>query len=407
MDKEQNFEGVRGFPLGSFAISWEQRKLGDVVQITMGQSPDGSTYSDEPSDYILVQGNADLQNGWVCPRIWTTQITKKADAGDLIMSVRAPAGAMGKTAYNAVIGRGVAAIKGNEFIYQLLVKMDTDGFWKTLSCGSTFESLNSDNIKNAEVKIPTTAEQIKIGGLFQYLDNLITLHQRKYDKLTNVKKSMLEKMFPKNGSNVPEIRFKGFSDAWEQRKLGERMYIKSRVGWQALTKNEYMTTGDYYLITGTDIDPNHTVDLSRSYYVSKERYEMDTNIQVKNGDIIITKDGTIGKVAMISGLDKPATLNSHLFVLRDESGELDNNFFLQLLCSHIFEQFVESVKTGSTLTGLPQKTIVEFKFLYPSLEEQQKIGAYFSQLDNLITLHQRELEKLKNLKKACLEKMFV
>ena len=76
-----------------------------------------------------------------------------------------------------------------------------------------------------------------------------------------------------------------------------------------------MTTGDYYLITGTDIDPNHTVDLSRSYYVSKERYEMDTNIQVKNRDIIITKDGTIGKVAMISGLDKPATLNSHLFVL--------------------------------------------------------------------------------------------
>ena len=178
-----------------FCYSWEQRKLGDVVQITMGQSPDGSTYSDEPSDYILVQGNADLQNGWVCPRIWTTQITKKADAGDLIMSVRAPAGAMGKTAYNAVIGRGVAAIKGNEFIYQLLVKMDTDGFWKTLSCGSTFESLNSDNIKNAEVKIPTTAEQIKIGGLFQYLDNLITLHQRKCEKLKNLKKSLLERMF--------------------------------------------------------------------------------------------------------------------------------------------------------------------------------------------------------------------
>ena len=178
-----------------FTDPWEQRKLGDVVQITMGQSPDGSTYSDEPSDYILVQGNADLQNGWVCPRIWTTQITKKADAGDLIMSVRAPAGAMGKTAYNAVIGRGVAAIKGNEFIYQLLVKMDADGFWKTLSCGSTFESLNSDNIKNAEVKIPTTAEQIKIGDYFQQFDNLITLHQRELEKLQNIKKSMLEKMF--------------------------------------------------------------------------------------------------------------------------------------------------------------------------------------------------------------------
>lgn len=175
-----------------FTDDWEKRKLGDVVQITMGQSPDGSTYSDEPSDYILVQGNADLQNGWVCPRIWTTQITKKADAGDLIMSVRAPAGAMGKTAYNAVIGRGVAAIKGNEFIYQLLAKMDTDGFWKTLSCGSTFESLNSDNIKNAEVKIPTTAEQIKIGGFFQYLDNLITLHQRKLEEMKKQKKALMQ-----------------------------------------------------------------------------------------------------------------------------------------------------------------------------------------------------------------------
>ena len=175
----KNGSNVPEIRFKGFTDAWEQRKLGDVVQITMGQSPDGSTYSDEPSDYILVQGNADLQNGWVCPRIWTTQITKKADAGDLIMSVRAPAGAMGKTAYNAVIGRGVAAIKGNEFIYQLLVKMDADGFWKILSCGSTFESLNSDNIKNAEVKIPTTAEQIKIGGYFQQLDHLITLHQRK------------------------------------------------------------------------------------------------------------------------------------------------------------------------------------------------------------------------------------
>ena len=175
----KNGSNVPEIRFKGFTEAWEQRKLGDVVQITMGQSPDGSTYSDEPSDYILVQGNADLQNGWVCPRIWTTQITKKADAGDLIMSVRAPAGAMGKTAYNAVIGRGVAAIKGNEFIYQLLVKMDMDGFWKTLSCGSTFESLNSDNIKNAEVKVPITAEQVQIGNFFRQLDNLITLHQRK------------------------------------------------------------------------------------------------------------------------------------------------------------------------------------------------------------------------------------
>ena len=161
-----------------FTDDWEQRKLGEIVQIIMGQSPSGSTYSNTPSNYILVQGNADLYNGWVSPRVWTSQKTKEADAGDLIMSVRAPAGAMGKTAYNVVIGRGVAAIKGNEFIYQLLVKMDTDGYWKALSCGSTFESLNSDNIKNADVIIPKIAEQKKIGEYFSTLDHLITLHQR-------------------------------------------------------------------------------------------------------------------------------------------------------------------------------------------------------------------------------------
>lgn len=178
-----------------FTQAWEQRKLEEIVQITMGQSPDGSTYSNEPSDYILVQGNADLLNGWVSPRIWTTQITKKADAGDLIMSVRAPAGSIGKTAYDAVIGRGVAAIKGNEFIYQLLVKMDEVGYWKTFSCGSTFESLSSDTIKNAEVNVTLSAEQTQIGLFLNQLDSLITLHQRKLEKLKNIKKSMLEKMF--------------------------------------------------------------------------------------------------------------------------------------------------------------------------------------------------------------------
>ena len=118
------------------SLLWEQRKLGEIAQITMGQSPDGSTYSDKPLDYILVQGNADLVDGWVYPRIWTSQKTKTCQVGDLIMSVRAPAGSVGKTLYNAVIGRGVAAIKGNEFLFQNLVKMDNDSYWKLLSCGT-------------------------------------------------------------------------------------------------------------------------------------------------------------------------------------------------------------------------------------------------------------------------------
>ena len=161
--------------------SWEQRELGKTVLIIMGQSPDGHTYSTTPSTYILVQGNADLKDGWVFPRVWTTQVTKQAVAGDLIMSVRAPAGAMGKTAHNVVLGRGVAAIRGNEFVYQLLVKMDVDGYWKKLSCGSTFESLNSNHINAAQIMIPGDHEQEKIGMFFRALDDLLTLHQREYN----------------------------------------------------------------------------------------------------------------------------------------------------------------------------------------------------------------------------------
>ena len=179
-----------------FSDAWEQRKFGEMCQITMGQSPDGSTYSEEPSDYILVQGNADLKDGWVYPRIWTTQKTKTAQAGDLIMSVRAPAGAMGKTAYDVVLGRGVAGIKGNEFVYQSLVKMDSDGYWKKMAAGSTFESINSDVVKNAEMIVPQDIEeQEKIGEYFSKLDNLITLHQHKYENLLKMKKYLLQQMF--------------------------------------------------------------------------------------------------------------------------------------------------------------------------------------------------------------------
>lgn len=192
----QNGKNIPEIRFDGFTEDWEQRKLGEVCQITMGQSPDGSTYSEEPSDYILVQGNADLKEGWVEPRVWTTQKTKMAQAGDLIMSVRAPAGAMGKTAYDVVLGRGVAGIKGNEFLYQSLVKMDADGYWKKMAAGSTFESINSDVVKNAEIFLPQDIEeQKKIGLYFMSLDTLLTLHQQKYEELQKIKKFMLQNMF--------------------------------------------------------------------------------------------------------------------------------------------------------------------------------------------------------------------
>ncbi|MCI1842396.1 restriction endonuclease subunit S [Lactococcus cremoris] len=178
-----------------FADDWEERKLGDEVRIVMGQSPNSENYTDDPNDYILVQGNADMKNGRVLPRVWTTQVTKQAEKDDLILSVRAPVGDIGKTAYDVVIGRGVAAIKGNEFIFQNLGKMKSDGYWTRYSTGSTFESINSTDIKEAIISVPAIEEQDKIGSFFKQLDETIALHQRKLDLLKEQKKGFLQKMF--------------------------------------------------------------------------------------------------------------------------------------------------------------------------------------------------------------------
>lgn len=188
-------EDVPEIRFKGFTDAWEQRKLGEEVQIVMGQSPKGENYTDNPKDYILVQGNADMKDGKVFPRVWTTQVTKQAYKGDIILSVRAPVGDIGKTDYDVVIGRGVAAVKGNEFFYQLLGKLKQDGYWTKSSTGSTFDSINSNEIKNAKVTIPDIKEQLLIGDYFQGIDNLITLHQRKLDELKNMKKTLLQQMF--------------------------------------------------------------------------------------------------------------------------------------------------------------------------------------------------------------------
>lgn len=380
---------VPAIRFAEFTDDWEQRKLGEVVQITMGQSPDGSTYSDVPSDYILVQGNADLEDGWVKPRVWTTQITKQADVGDLIMSVRAPAGAMGKTAYNAVIGRGVAAIKGNEFIYQLLIKMDKEDYWKKDSTGSTFESLNSESIKNAEIKLPSNEEQNTIGNYFKNLDHLITLHQRKYSRLCNVKKSMLEKMFPTDGASVPEIRFAGFTDAWEQRKFEEIISRSSETSDTcALPRVEYED-----IVSGIG-------------QINKDIRKKESNkigLLFREGDVLYGKLRPYLQNWLLPSFSGIAV--GDFWVLQPQNA--DSGFVYRLIQTKQFDE-VANQSTGTKMPRADWKLVSKTEFSIPqSIDEQAQIGAFFRHLDHLITLHQRKLEQLQNIKKSCLEKMFV
>jgi len=190
----QEGELVPCLRFAGFTEPWVQCKLGDVAVITMGQSPDSINYTNNPLDNILVQGNADMKNGLVIPRVWTTQITKKADKGDIIFSVRAPVGDVGKTDYDVVLGRGVAGIKGNEFIYQTLIKMNIFNYWERITQGSTFESINSTDLKESIIYIPEETEQTLIASFFRNFDNHITAQTQKVEHLKQLKKLYLQKM---------------------------------------------------------------------------------------------------------------------------------------------------------------------------------------------------------------------
>ena len=174
-----------------------------------------------------------------------------------------------------------------------------------------------------------------------------------------------------------------FDDSTERVSLGELCSIKGRVGWQRLTKLEYRNSGDYYLVTGTDFLKNNRIDFEHCYFVSKERYEQDPNIQLEVGDVILTKDGTIGKVAYIDRLPKPATLNSHLVVFKNLSSRIMPKFLMYILLSDIFLNFANNNSSKGTIIGLPQKTIAMFPMPIPSLKKQEEIVSILETISDL------------------------
>ena len=406
MTKENGKPQIR---FAGFDDAWEQRKLGDIASRESTVCTSSNEYpSVEYEDVISEQGVLNKD-------IFQKDSGKK---GIIFDGSQVLYGKLRPYLHNWLNPdfKGVATgdwwvLKPTDtdksFLYRLIQTQQFDVV-ANQSAGSKMPRADWNLISNTDFSVPKSIdEQIKIGAYFSTLDRLITLHQRKYEKLTNVKKSMLEKMFPKNGSNVPEIRFKGFTEAWEQRKLSELTTMHARIGWQNLRTSEFLDSGDYMLITGTDFNDG-SIDYSTCHYVEKERYDQDKNIQIHNGSILITKDGTLGKVAYVQGLTMPATLNAGVFNVEIKNESIsDEKYLFQYLKAPFLMDYVSKKATGGTIKHLNQSILVDFPVAMPEKEEQAKIGEYFQSLDRLIALHQRRLEKLQNLKKACLEKMFV
>ena len=266
---------------------------------------------------------------------------------------------------------------------------------------------NTMNISNEEwlsgiVTIsPNEEEQRAIGNYFKSLDNLITLHQRKCETLQKLKKSMLQKMFPKNGSLYPEIRFAGFTDAWEQRKLKSITSVITK-GTTPLDKSN---SGTVNFIKVENID-NSSGEISISQKISKEEHEgYLKRSQLQENDILFSIAGTLGRVTSVNSDILPANTNQALAIIRLKECNLD--YIKTFLKSKAVTDYIKRNPTVGAQPNLSLEQVGNLEIQVPSLREQQSIGNYFKSLDNLITLHQRKLETLKKMKKSMLQKMFI
>ncbi|WP_275018408.1 restriction endonuclease subunit S [Streptococcus infantarius] len=385
-----------------FTDDWEQRKLSEVSDVRDG-THDSPPYLSQGHPFVTSKNVKDGYINYEGIQYISDEdfeaINKrsKVDVNDILMGMIGTIGnlALIRTEPDFAI-KNVALIKDTKqisylYLYHYLQSPSTEKQLLSGLDGGTQKFISLKNIRDLNVIMPAEAEQIKIGTFFESLKNLITLHQRKLNGLKNVKKAMLEKMFPKNGESVPEIRFSGFTDDWEQRKLGE---VAKFINGRAYSQDELLNNGKYKVLRVGNFYTND------SWYYSD--MELDDKYYAENGDLLYTWSATFGP--HIWHGDK-VIYHYHIWKI-NLSKSLEKTFALQLL-----ERDKEKIladKNGSTMVHITKSGMENEKVLLPeNIEEQQKIGEYFSNLDRLITLHQRKLDKLKTLKKAMLEKMFI
>ena len=400
-------------------LTWEQRKLGDTnTYFTDGNygeaypKPTDMTDSNEGVPFLtggnLKDGRLDITDASYI----TKEKHEKLTSGhliedDIVIAVRGSLGALGyvnigNSGWNinsqlAILRTDKTELSG-KYLLQFLLSGNGQIELIKRQTGSALKQLPINAIKDVNIPITSIEEQNKIGEYFNSLDHLITLHQRKYEKLVNVKKSMLDKMFPKNAEKVPEIRFKGFNDDWEQRKVGELLIERNE---QAPMNEEYPLMA---FIANEGVAPKGE-RYDRSSLVTDTENKLYKRTEF--GDFIYSSNNLeTGSI----GLNKYGkACISPVYSVFHPTGIADSNFLGRRL---VRKDFINSMVKWRQGVIYGQWRIHESDFLkidipVPSVEEQRQIGTFLDYLDNLITLHQRELEKLQNLKKSLLNSMFI
>ena len=261
--------------------------------------------------------------------------------------------------------------------------------------GGTQIYVNYSSVEKLTVFLPNIKEQEEIGKFFNQLDSLIALHQRKLEHLQEQKKGLLQKMFPKNGENVPEVRFPGFTDAWEQRRFKD--ISKLSQGLQIAISKRFTHPGDgkLFYITNEFLNPNSTV----KYYIDSPT----KNVIAERTDILMTRTGNTGKVVT----DVEGVYHNNFFKISYNSSKIDRWFLYYLLNSYPIQREILVRAGNSTIPDLNHNDFYGIKIYIPTIEEQIKIGTFLTKVDSLIALHQRKLEHLELMKKGLLQQMFV
>ena len=370
-------------------FSYQTTTRGDVPFYKIG------TFGKEPDAYISKELFEDFKKKYSFPKKGSLLISASGTIGRTVEYV-------GEDAYyqdsNIIWIENNEVLVTNKYLKHIfkIIKYNTEG--------STIKRLYNSIVKTSSFALPPTLEEQKsIATTLSDVDELINRLKKLISKKKNIKQGAMQQLLtpPHEGGK----RLPGFSGDWVEINLGRSSILKARIGWQGLTTAEYLNSGEYNLITGTDFKDGY-IDWENCVYVEKDRFDQDKNIQVQANDVLVTKDGTIGKVAFVNEVYKPTTLNSGVFVIRPLDRAYISRFFYFILMSEYFELFLSKLAAGSTISHLYQKDFIHFTFpAPPTLEEQQSISDILSDMDLEITQLETKKEKYQAIKQGMMQEL--
>ena len=399
--------------IGKIPKHWSIKKIKQASRkIGSGGTPDSKIerYYINGTTFWLTSG--DLNDGYITqiPTKITPEALEHSSAKIfpkntfVIAMYGATVGKIGILSFDASTNQACCCILPNEKILQLKFLFYYYKSYKpvllSLCQGGGQPNISQKIIKNSSVPIPPKDEQIAIA-------NFLDERTSKIDKVIQNKKRQIELLEENEEISIKEAVTKGSNKNnnltksgieyienvpkdWKIKKIQYTTYVKGRIGWQGLTSEEYLDEGEYHLVTGTDFFED-TINWETCHYIEKERYDEDPYIQLKKNDILITKDGTIGKIAFVSNVPKPTTLNTGVFVIRPENNTYLPKFMFLILKSKIFTSYIEYIKTGSTISHLYQKKFVLFYYPLPSIKEQKEIIEYLDRIRETKLMSEKKL----------------